>query len=529
MAKQNFHKQTTKPNLNTGEEGCLEETPKQIGEYSIERYIGKGGMSLIFLASAPDSKKPVIIKILPEKHKNNDYATFRFAEEIALLKKLNNHPNIVTILDSGEWNELPFLVLEYIPGPSLSHLIQKAPPSLPHAMEMAATIASTVDYLHSQGIVHRDIKPDNILVGPNGLKLIDFGIALREGGEGSSGGGQKVLGTPSYMSPEQQQSPDNVTPAADIYSLGILTYELTIGKLSKGAIQVSLAPNGLRKTLRSAISEQPEKRQKSAKALAAEINKFGSSSALKKEQRGPDLSRELADGVRTAQREASPSAPKKWTRLDIGISNQQGLPTGALFYDFIPLPEGQLGIVAGKPLKGGGGAPFHSAALRGAIRALAPLTTDPVRLMTMVNELICGDPTDQKFLLAYVILNPSGNEMHYITSGTGVIHHIPAGSGYPRPVTCTNPPVGEDSETNYLATKKRWSDGDLVVLNSLIALEGESSLEKDTYDAFQQQLVNRVHSPAQDISEVLMREMIYRETDEVDHSALAMLAIHRKH
>ena len=173
---------------------------------------------------------------------------------------LSNHPNIVKLYGQGEWEKGLYIAMELIRGVSLRQFIMQHSLSMRRALEIILQVAYALMHLHSHGVIHRDLKPENILITEEGeIKVIDFGIAalhskVQAETEKKVADLSRFLGTPNYMSPEQKQDPSSVTFAADIYSLGIILYELITGKLSYGTINLTSLPKGLKRIATKALA-----------------------------------------------------------------------------------------------------------------------------------------------------------------------------------------------------------------------------------------------------------------------------------
>lgn len=207
-------------------------TGRTLGRYELERVIGRGAMATVYLGRDPTINRRVAIKTLPlaEEFADSDLATARshFLREAESAGRLN-HPYIISIHDAGEDNHVAYLAMEYFEGKPLSHYAQLGrllPPKV--VFELMARAAEALHYAHSQNVVHRDVKPANLMydIDSDRLKLTDFGIArLTDSSRTRTG---IILGTPSYMSPEQL-SASKVSGQTDIYSLGVTMYHLLTG------------------------------------------------------------------------------------------------------------------------------------------------------------------------------------------------------------------------------------------------------------------------------------------------------------
>ena len=204
-------------------------SPDKVGRYKIKSELGRGGMATVYRAYDPSFDREVAIKVLPREMVHNLVFRARFKRELKLIASLE-HPAIVPVYDVGEEEDgRQYFVMRYMGGESLSDWIKKGALSLQDTTIIIERLASALDYAHSKGIVHRDIKPDNVLFDEtNHPYLTDFGIAkLAETAVSATGGGG-TMGTPAYVSPEQAQGA-KVDGRADIYGMGVMIYEMLTG------------------------------------------------------------------------------------------------------------------------------------------------------------------------------------------------------------------------------------------------------------------------------------------------------------
>jgi hypothetical protein len=266
-------------------------SPEKVGRYKIKAELGRSGMSTVYRAFDPVSNREVAIKVLPREMLDNLLTRARFKREIKLIASLE-HPAIVPVYDvGGEDNHQPFFVMRYMSGGSLSDMIKKGRFSLRDAALVIERLASALDHAHSRGVIHRDIKPDNVLFDAgNNPYLSDFGVAKFTESLVSATG-REVIGTPAYISPEQALGED-VDHRADIYALGAMLYEMLTGERPFGkdtVIGLALqhvndpVPNilNLRPDLpgevdviiKTAMAKNREKRYATALEMAHELNK----------------------------------------------------------------------------------------------------------------------------------------------------------------------------------------------------------------------------------------------------------------
>ena len=207
--------------------------PRQIGDYRIERILGRGGMGIVYKARQTKLGRDVALKmVLAGAHASDDVLT-RFIAEAKAVAHLQ-HPNIVQIFEVGEHEGLPFFSLEYVDGNSLDKRVAGKPLPPEDAARLTITLCEAMQYAHEHGVLHRDLKPANILMTSAGVpKVTDFGLAkrLEDADDTSSTRTGTIMGTPSYMSPEQARGAvKELGPATDQYSLGAILYEFLTGR-----------------------------------------------------------------------------------------------------------------------------------------------------------------------------------------------------------------------------------------------------------------------------------------------------------
>lgn len=211
------------------DDGSLAELPQWIGRYRVKKIIGQGAFGLVYLAQDESLDRPVAVKVPHARLVSRVEDAKLYLAEARTVANLE-HPNIVPVHDFGSTAEFPcFMVSRYVPGSDLATHLKQARFSYAKTADLVATIAEALHYAHKRGIVHRDVKPGNILIDKHGKPfIVDFGVALRED---SLGKGARHVGTPAYMSPEQARKEGHrVDGRSDIFSLGVLFYEMLAGR-----------------------------------------------------------------------------------------------------------------------------------------------------------------------------------------------------------------------------------------------------------------------------------------------------------
>jgi eukaryotic-like serine/threonine-protein kinase len=268
--------------------------PETIGRFHVIEAIGEGAMSIVYKAFDPEINRTLAIKVLRGECAADPEYRYRFVQEAKAAGKLT-HPNIVTIFDVGEAEAGPYIAMEYLEGPTLDKLMLSARRvSIREAVIYGIQLAEALDYSHARGIVHRDVKPSNIIsLGErDGIRITDFGIAHME----TAGTAQRtimgtVLGTPQYMSPEQIEGLP-VDGRSDLFSLGVILYQLITGeKPFSSATLTSLllqivkedpdpivdkvgdVPQSLQKIVAKLLAKKPEQRFQTGQELAQQLRR----------------------------------------------------------------------------------------------------------------------------------------------------------------------------------------------------------------------------------------------------------------
>jgi serine/threonine protein kinase len=265
---------------------------KTLGSYQILEQIGQGGMATIFKAYQPSMDRYVAVKILPSHFTEDETFVARFNQEAHTLARLE-HTHILPVHDYGEQEGLAYLVMRYIDAGTLKDLIaRQGPLRMNEAARILDQIGRALGYAHSQGVVHRDIKPTNVLIDQRGdVFLTDFGIAKLVAGTAQFTATGAIVGTPAYMSPEQGLA-GPVDHRSDIYSLGVVLYEMVTGRVPYEA-ETPLAvllkhvnaplppprqvmpdlPEGVERVILKAMAKSPDDRFQTAEEMAEALQK----------------------------------------------------------------------------------------------------------------------------------------------------------------------------------------------------------------------------------------------------------------
>ncbi len=261
----------------------------RLGKFEVLEYLGRGGMGFVYKAKQAGLDRTVALKVLAPRLAASPEFAARFDREAKALASLS-HPNIVQVHDYGQENGLYFLVMEYVDGTSLRRILSTQRIKPETALRYVPQICDALEYAHSSGVIHRDIKPENILIDKRGsLKIADFGLAKMVVGAaaepdaatepaGHATVSGQVMGTPHYMAPEQVENTAAVDHRADIYSLGVVFYEMLTGELPLGRFP---APSQrvhvdvrFDEVVLKALEKEPEKRYQQASFVKEDVSRI---------------------------------------------------------------------------------------------------------------------------------------------------------------------------------------------------------------------------------------------------------------
>lgn len=278
--------------LNEGEKRTGAFEPPTVGRLAeifpsleIIELIGAGGMGAVYKARQPGLDRLVALKVLPEEFGHDVKFALRFTREARTLAKLS-HPNIVSVFEFGNVEDTYYFLMEFVDGSTLRDVVKAGQLTPEHSLAIVPHLCDALQYAHDKGVIHRDIKPENILIAVDGsVKIADFGLSRILGNESQQEmltGTHQVMGTPRYMAPEQLESLRGVDHRADIYSLGVVFYEMLTGELPIGRFA---APSKkveidvrLDEVVLRTLEKEPQRRYQNASQIKSDVQSITSTS-----------------------------------------------------------------------------------------------------------------------------------------------------------------------------------------------------------------------------------------------------------
>jgi serine/threonine protein kinase len=475
MSENSFYKQRTLPDLTTpGDQ--QPPVPSQIGPYKVDGLLNKGGMSILYLAVNPETKKTIAIKVLSPAYVTHPELVELFVKEAKIIA-LSDHPNIIKLYGQGEWEGGLYIAMEFIQGVSLRQFILQHSLSLRRSIEIILQVAYALCHLHTHGVIHRDLKPENILITEDGeIKVIDFGIARlhEESTHRVERQGSGLIGTPSYMSPEQKEDPSKASFSADIYSLGVIAYELILGRLSYGVINLSMLPKGLKKIIEKSLAVSVKDRYQDVVEFITDLSQYLKSGELEKERTGSDVIKEWLENLQRSGQSLSPFYPPDWPSIEIGIARHKTPIQQSLYYDFFKFPDNSYAICMGNALSDEIDSAIYIGVLRGMVRMLihdaSPSVQQPFDIsgfLTRLNRVLFDDPLKQHYTFSFLLLDPLRDKLSFVSCGDGAVFHIPAGQKEPRKLVSNSDRLGVSTQNEFSVTTDNWNVNDTLILHSL--------------------------------------------------------------
>jgi len=532
LPAEDFHKQSTLPNLTKGKKKNFDH-PTEIGPYKIEAPFTKGGMSFLYLGVDPKDHSPIVIKVLSPKYLTHPEMSGQFLKEAEIIS-LTDHPNIIKLKGQGEWEGGLYIAMEFIQGISLKQFIIQQNFSPRTCIDIVLQVAYALLHLHTHGVIHRDLKPENILITEGGsVKVIDFGIAQLIYDKNISLPSQrgKFLGTPSYMSPQQKKDPLNVTFATDIYSLGVIAFELLVGKLSFGSIQLSLLPKDLRHIIEKSLAPDLKERYSDVVDFITDLTDY-----LKKEQQtgmGEGM-KEVWEHLEKSHLKLLPRDLPKWSSFDIGLAKPDRESDLGSYYDFFKFADQTYLICNGEYKESSVESLSYTSLLKGMVQSLTRdfLSSpdhhfEPITFCTALNEMIAKEKIESHFVFQLLYLCPSTNQFSFISCGSGALIHLPSSAQEPRFLANQNPPLGKDPNHGFYETTENWTEGDLLIAHFFDTKIGIAPHERNFEKALQAMIQENLQLSAKAQGEHLLNGIRRGFPTLFEASPKTVLTLHR--
>lgn len=449
------------------------------GNYELLSEVARGGMGVVYKARQTKLDRIVALKTILKGQFADEADVKRFYVEAQAAACLD-HPAIVPVFEVGQHEGEHFYSMRFIDGQSLSAL--SAAGKFPHrrAAEMVLALADAVQYAHERGVIHRDLNPNNVLVDLDGQPHItDFGLAMRVALKQRLTASGQVMGTPSYMPPEQASARrDLVGPTADVYALGAILYKLLTGRppfQASGYVETLLkvleeppvsprqldpaVPQPLAALCLDCLEKDPARRPRSAQAVVDALERFLKDDAELRQEYEARMAREIQEGLR-------PKTCPGLTGFDIAGACHPAAATGSDYYDYLPMPEGSLGIVLASMSSRGFGPALIMAGVRRVLRTLASIQADLAEILTITNRAVAEDTGSEHFVTLFLArIDPASRKLSYAGAGHEAYRLDP--SGQANKLSSTSLALGIEADTVVACGDPlTLAAGELVILLS---------------------------------------------------------------
>ena len=432
-------------------------------------------MSYLYVAEAPETGEAIIVKVLSPQYLGHPEMVSRFLREADIIR-MADHPNIVKLLGSGSWEGGVYIAMEYVQGVSLRQYLQKVPLSLKRAIELILEIAYALCHLHTHRVIHRDLKPENILVTKEGqIKVIDFGIAqLLFDNKLLQSEQKRLIGTPVYMSPEQRENPENVSFPSDIYSLGIIAYELILGRSSHGHVVIGLMPKGIQKILAKALQTDPQNRYTDVVDFIGDLSLYlHSKEPLKSEGQ---FSEELESMFKLSHELLQPSHPE--IPLNIGQAIDTDFQFPSLVYNWIDKEEGKKLFFCFEKVSTGWDPVLTYSYLKGLMEGTLESTASLNETLAKVNSRLAQAKQASPIQGALIAFDFNNHEMEVFICGPIKLLKIDRTTLKIERVQTINVPLGLTMTAAFQSMKLKMQKEEIYLLKPAIEAKSIFNTEK---------------------------------------------------
>jgi eukaryotic-like serine/threonine-protein kinase len=502
---------------------------KQVGPYAIHALLEKGGMSFLYIATHPDIEKEVIVKVLSERFIQNKEVVNRFLKEAEIIS-LANHEHIVKLYGQGQWEKGLYIAMEYIKGITLRQYILQTPISLKQSIEMIVDIAYALCHLHTHGVIHRDLKPENILVEKNAhIKVIDFGISqlLTEKDEYQKSK-QKIIGTPIYMSPEQYANPEGVSFPSDIYSLGIIAYELLLGKLSYGKIDLRLLPRELRDIIKKCLNKDLSKRYKDVVDLITDLNAYMKTEEFKREEKKRGQHLFLQQSLKKMQGHLLKDKICIETAFfEAAFVVEEEASLGGVTYQILQQEKEITGLYLGESTEKGGAGLLHTAHVAGLLNYFFKDSKDIEKSIYALNTLLLENLKTPPFLLSALKVDEKTDQFTFFSCGYENLIHMHEKTNTATLHTTDTLALGIDEKLVLSPFRGHFEQGDTLILSTFSLATQEKASFKE--NVFCKKISQYGRLPLLSQLENILRYFTSEIVNRQMQHPLALIAIRKKH
>lgn len=454
--------------------------------YQPEFLLQEGRYTNVYLGKMQGSSIPVVIKLIKSAMFTNPKAVQLLSNEATVLQK-STHAHIVNCIDFGKEENHVYLVSEFIQGIKLTTLIENNSLSYQKCLDVILQIAYAVLHLHSHNIVHKDIKPANIMLSEEGTaKLIDFGIASEIT---SSNAPQLGIGSYGYMCPEQQAHPSRAKPYFDIYALGVVAYELLTGTFSQGKFRFQSIPSILQPLLRKALSVDPKERYPDIVDFIHDLSNAIQETYKDNTILSQDL-KQFCERLVTEKQRSLPHTPPQWNEMNIGFAKAPIYSMFPAIFDFVSFQNNTSMFYYATCTSNRIENMVQLSHLHGMIHQYIdnklPSTDHSPFLLkdffAALNDSVYKRTYLDTFSLGVIHFNPSDQFYTFVGSGTFALWNRKNGKNKYSKQNYSTPFLGKEQSPSWNILSESWMEHDRVLFPLLFQSVASTNVEQTIQD-----------------------------------------------
>lgn len=434
-----------------------------IGKYFLVGFLGKGGMGEIYKARSPEGRIVAIKIITAESNFDKD----RFSEELKIISILS-HNYIVKLIDSGIYKGRSYIVMDYIDSINLRQFMKMEKMTIQKTVNIIIMVCEALKYAHQKNIIHLDIKPENILITKTGIiKVIDFGISKVRKEDYSSTLTNTIMGTPSYMSPEQKKGLKNIDSRSDIYSVGVLLYEMISGESPSGLLRLDLIPEDIQLIIKKSIAFNREERYSDIDLMLVDLIEYKQKGDIQQDQDSLKAITSV-ENVREALLKHLYRSPKTHHEgYDYFVMYLPAFGIGGNYYDITNIDDRYFGILVGNVFdKPDISSAIYLTMIRSFFRILSDIDPDPAMVLSSVNRYISNEDFDMFAMFSYIVIDKKRNVLSFSNAGYRPIYYYSSEADEFQEIKTDGIGLGIVQESKYSRIDIKYNKGDIFALCS---------------------------------------------------------------
>lgn len=468
---------------------------KQIGSYKVDSLVEDKPFLKSFLGIHMRTNEPGLIHVYSKD--GYDLSQSANMEEYSRRLLSLKHDHLKRIYETGQGENSLYIIDEYLENIPLDMFLdQVGVIPLRKALNLILQIALALDYLHHHGFLGGNLTLGSISIDRNEAAILEFRPPAL------------ASDVPLEIRANQraEQLPGNYAASSDIYSLGVLAYEIILAKKSSGPLIINSLPKGMQNIVSKCVQIDPADRFLSVHDFLEELSSYQNSQAMQEESHREDLLQKVYLDMQCIQVAMLPRKAPEWGGVKIGMIHHPGLVLSGVYYDFFKLPSNAYVIFLSESVSKGIYGLAWIAGLRGMLKTILKMTSDPLEIVQQINKDLCEDQFDEVFVLSLLTLLPEEKQIRFISCGHAPLWVQKRNDSTPVRIITPNIGLGIDPHFAFKQYQYPWQRGDKFTINtfSAVSLKGDEGListEKDfqdllidTYDASPQQRVDHIYT-----------------------------------